>query len=284
MAQMEVDELTARETQLDDELQVLMLPKDPNDDKDVILEVRGGAGGEESSLFAGDLLRMYQRYAANKGWRVEAMNINETDLGGVKEAALSIRGEGVYRQLKYESGVHRVQRVPATEAQGRIHTSTATVAIMPEAEEVDIEIHAKDLKIDTFRSGGAGGQNVNKVETAVRITHVPSGVVVACQEERSQLQNRMKAMAYLRARLLQAKEEAAAAERADLRKSQVGTGDRSERIRTYNFPENRVTDHRIKVTLHKLDQILNGDMDELIGALIDADNKLRLEQMTAQTV
>ena len=284
MAQLEVDELTARESALEAELQVLMLPKDPNDDKDVILEIRGGAGGEESSLFAGDLLRMYQRYAANMGWRVEAMSINETDLGGVKEAVLSIKGQNVYRQLKYESGVHRVQRVPATEASGRIHTSTATVAIMPEAEEVDIEINAKDLQIDTFRSGGAGGQNVNKVETAVRITHIPSGVVVACQEERSQLQNRMKAMGYLRARLLQAKEEAAAAERADLRKSQVGTGDRSERIRTYNFPENRVTDHRIKVTLHKLEQILNGDMDELIGALIDADNKLRLEQMTAQTV
>lgn len=284
MAQMEVDELSAREETLDAELQVLMLPKDPNDDKDVILEVRGGAGGEESSLFAGDLLRMYQRYAANKGWRVEALSISETDLGGVKEAALSIKGQGVYRQLKYESGVHRVQRVPATEAQGRIHTSTATVAIMPEAEEVDIEIHAKDLKIDTFRSGGAGGQNVNKVETAIRITHIPTGEVVACQEERSQLQNRMKAMGYLRARLLAAKEEKAHAERSELRKSQVGTGDRSERIRTYNFPENRVTDHRIKVTLHKLEAILNGDMDELIGALIDADNKLRLEQMTAQTV
>jgi peptide chain release factor 1 len=284
MAQLEVDELTAREAKLDAELQLLLLPKDPNDDKDVILEVRGGAGGEESSLFAGDLLRMYQRYAANKGWRVEALSLNETDLGGVKEAAISIKGAGVYRQLKYESGVHRVQRVPATEAQGRIHTSTATVAIMPEAEEVDIEIHQKDLQIDTFRSGGAGGQNVNKVETAVRITHIPSGVVVACQEERSQLQNRMKAMGYLRARLLQAKEEAAAAERSELRKSQVGTGDRSERIRTYNFPENRVTDHRIKVTLHKLEAILNGDMDELVGSLIDADNQLRLEQMTAQTV
>ncbi|MFN3431541.1 MAG: peptide chain release factor 1 [Candidatus Sericytochromatia bacterium] len=284
MAQMEVDELSARETQLDADLKVALLPKDPNDNKDVILEVRGGAGGEESSLFAGDLLRMYQRYAALKGWKVEAMSLNETDLGGVKEAAISIRGEGVYRQLKYESGVHRVQRVPATEAQGRIHTSTATVAIMPEAEEVDIEIHQKDLKIDTFRSGGAGGQNVNKVETAVRITHIPSGEVVACQEERSQLQNRMKAMNYLRARLLAAKEEKAHAERSELRKSQVGTGDRSERIRTYNFSENRVTDHRIKVTLHKLDAILNGDMDELVGALIHADNQLRLEQMTAQTV
>jgi peptide chain release factor 1 len=283
MVAAEIADLIKQETDLDAALQVCLLPKDPNDDRNVLLEIRGGAGGDESNLFAADLLRMYTRYASIRGWKTELMNLNETELGGVKEAVVLIKGEGVYRQLKYESGVHRVQRVPATEAQGRIHTSTATVAIMPEAEEIDIEIHAKDLQIDTFRSGGAGGQNVNKVETAIRITHMPTGVVVACQEERSQLQNRMKAMAYLRAKLLDAAQNSAAAERSDLRKSQVGTGDRSERIRTYNFPENRLTDHRIKVTLHRLEAILNGELDELVGELIAFDQRARLEAMTAQT-
>ena len=283
MAALEVDELTVRDKDLEKRLQILLLPKDPNDDKNILVEVRGGAGGDESNLFAADLLRMYTRYAALRGWKAELLNYQETELGGVKEVVLSIKGEGVYRQMKYESGVHRVQRVPATEAQGRIHTSTATVAIMPEAEEIDLEINPKDLHIDTFRSGGAGGQNVNKVETAIRITHMPTGVVVACQEERSQLQNRMKAMAMLRTKLLDAMTEKAAGERADLRRSQVGTGDRSERIRTYNFPENRITDHRIGVTLYKLDRILQGDMDELIGELIAYDERVRLEKLTAQS-
>jgi peptide chain release factor 1 len=284
MVAAEIADLTTQELDLDAALKVCLLPKDPNDDRNVLLEIRGGAGGDESNLFAADLLRMYTRYAGNRGWKTELMNLNETELGGVKEAVMLIKGEGVYRQLKYESGVHRVQRVPATEAQGRIHTSTATVAIMPEAEEIDIEIHAKDLHIDTFRSGGAGGQNVNKVETAIRITHMPTGVVVACQEERSQLQNRMKAMAYLRAKLLDAAQNSANAERSDLRKSQVGTGDRSERIRTYNFPDGRLTDHRIKLTLHRLEAILNGELDELVGELIAFDQRARLEAMTAQTV
>lgn len=283
MAQTEVDDLSKRAEILESQIEILLLPKDPDDDKNVLLEIRGGAGGDESNLFAADLLRMYTRYAERRGWKTELMNYQETDLGGVKEVVLSMKGEGVYRQMKYESGVHRVQRVPATEAQGRIHTSTATVAIMPEAEEIDVEIHAKDLHIDTFRSGGAGGQNVNKVETAIRITHMPTGVVVACQEERSQLQNRMKAMAMLRTRLLAASVEKAAAERSDLRKSQVGTGDRSERIRTYNFAENRISDHRIKVTLYKLEAIMQGDLDELIGELIAYDQRATLEKLTAQS-
>lgn len=263
---------------LEEELKVLLLPKDPNDGKNVILELRSGTGGEEAALFAHSLLRMYTMYAESKGWRVEVIGCNETELGGVKEAVLMIEGEGAYSRLKFESGVHRVQRVPVTESSGRIQTSAATVAVLPEAEAVDVNLDAKDLQIDTFRSSGAGGQHVNKTESAIRITHLPTGLVVECQDERSQYKNKDKAMKVLRSRLYELerrrRNDAAAAER----RGQVGSGDRSERIRTYNFPQGRVTDHRIGLTLYRIDAILDGDLDELIDALVTADQAQRLQR------
>ena len=251
-----------------EELKILLLPKDPNDDRNVIVEIRGGAGGEEAALFSGVLYRMYSMYAESKRWKVEIVGANETELGGFKEISFMIEGEGAYSKLKYESGVHRVQRVPETETQGRIHTSTVTVAVLPEAEEVEIEINPADLQIDTYRAGGAGGQHVNKTESAIRITHIPTGLIVECQDERSQHKNKDKAMKVLRSRLYEQmmaqQNDAIAGER----KAQVGTGDRSERIRTYNYPQGRVTDHRIGLTLYKIEQILNGDLDEVIDSLI----------------
>ncbi len=266
---------------LESELRVLLLPSDPNDNKNVILEIRGGAGGEEAALFAADLFRMYSMYADTKRWKVETVNLNETELGGIKEISAVIEGAGAYSRLKFESGVHRVQRVPDTESSGRIHTSTVTVAVLPEAEEVELEINPADLQIDTFRSSGAGGQHVNKTESAIRITHIPTGLVVECQDERSQHKNRERAMRILRSRLYeQAQSEANAAVAAE-RKSQVGTGDRSERIRTYNFPQGRVTDHRIGLSLYKIEAIMNGDLDELIDALVTADRADKLRADTA---
>lgn len=251
-----------------DELKILLLPKDPNDEKNVIVEIRGGAGGEEAALFAGSLYRMYTMYAESRRWSTEVVNANETELGGYKEISFMIEGTGAYSRFKYESGVHRVQRVPDTETQGRIHTSTVTVAVLPEAEDVELEINPADLKIDTFRSSGAGGQHINKTSSAIRVTHIPTGTVVECQDERSQFKNKDKALKILRSRLLdEAQREHDEAIASD-RKSQVGTGDRSERIRTYNYPQGRVTDHRIGLTLYKLDQILNGDMDEVVDSLI----------------
>lgn len=251
-----------------DELKILLLPKDPNDEKNVIVEIRGGAGGEEAALFAGSLYRMYTMYAESRRWNVEVVNANETELGGYKEISFMIEGEGAYSRFKYESGVHRVQRVPDTETQGRIHTSTVTVAVLPEAEDVELEINPADLKIDTFRSSGAGGQHINKTSSAIRVTHIPTGTVVECQDERSQFKNKDKALKILRARLLdEAQREHDEAIASD-RKSQVGTGDRSERIRTYNYPQGRITDHRIGLTIYKLEQMLNGDIDEVVDALI----------------
>ena len=279
MVEAEYDEAKTKVETLTDELRILLLPKDPNDDKNVIVEIRGGAGGDEAALFAGDLFRMYTRYAENQGWRVEVLDANAPDLGGFKEVVFSIEGDGAYSKLKYESGVHRVQRVPSTESSGRIHTSTVTVAVLPEAEEVDIEVNQNDLRIDTYCASGAGGQHVNKTESAVRITHLPTGVVVQCQDEKSQLKNRDKAMRVLRAKLLELAQAEQAAEVAENRKSQVGTGDRSERIRTYNFPQGRVTDHRIGLTLHKLDFVLNGDLDELISALVTAGQSEKLKDV-----
>ncbi len=267
---------------ISDELKILLLPKDPNDSRNVIVEIRGGAGGDEAALFAGSLFRMYSMYAEMKNWKVEVLSGNEKELGGFKEVSFMIEGKGAYSRLKYESGVHRVQRVPETEAQGRIHTSTVTVAVLPEAEDVEVEINQNDLQIDTFRAGGAGGQHINKTDSAIRITHIPTGLVVECQDERSQHKNKDKAMKVLKSRLLEAEQKKQQQEVADERRMQVGTGDRSERIRTYNFPQGRVTDHRIGLTLYKIEDILNGNIDEIIDALIAADRAAQLENSMKQ--
>ncbi|MEE5993206.1 MAG: peptide chain release factor 1 [Oscillospiraceae bacterium] len=276
MAQLQLEDAKEQLEELEQELKILLLPKDPNDEKNVIIEIRGGAGGEEASLFANSLYRMYSMYAEAHRWKQEVLYANPTELGGFKEISFSIEGEGAYSRLKYESGVHRVQRVPETESQGRIHTSTVTVAVLPEADEVELEINPTDLKIDVFRSSGAGGQHINKTESAVRITHLPTGVVVECQDERSQHKNKDKAMKVLRARLFESKQQEQADKIASERKMQVGTGDRSERIRTYNFPQGRMTDHRIGLTLYRLESILNGDLDEIFDALATADQAARL--------
>lgn len=278
MAQEELKELKAEKETLEEQLHVLLLPKDPNDEKNVIVEIRGGAGGDEAALFAGDLFRMYTKYAESQGWRTSLLGASEQEIGGFKEVVFSVEGASVYSKMKFESGVHRVQRVPATETQGRIHTSTVTVAVLPEAEDVDIHIDPKDLKIDTYCASGAGGQHVNRTESAVRITHLPTGTVVAVQDERSQLKNKDKAMRVLNAKLQDMAEQEAAASLAADRKSQVGTGDRSERIRTYNYPQGRVTDHRINLTLYKLDAILNGDLEEIVQALIAADQAAKMQE------
>ncbi len=274
----EITELNAHKEVLEQQLMVLLLPKDKNDDKNVIVEIRGAAGGDEAALFASNLFRMYSRFADRKGWRLEVMDVSETDIGGIKEAVFSVQGKGAYSFMKYESGAHRVQRVPTTESGGRIHTSTATVAVLPEVEEVEVDIHEKDLRIDTFCSTGPGGQSVNTTQSAVRITHIPSGIVVSCQDEKSQLKNRDKAMRVLRARLYEKYQQEQQQEYDAQRKSAVGTGDRSERIRTYNFPQSRVTDHRIGLTLHRLETVLDGDMEEIINALITADRAAKLDQ------
>lgn len=279
MASEEAAEAQKKTEELKEELKVLLLPKDPNDYKNVIVEIRGGAGGEEAALFAGSLFRMYSMYAERKGWKTEIMNENPTELGGYKEISFMIEGEGAYSRLKFESGVHRVQRVPETESQGRVHTSTVTVAVLPEAEEVEFTLDPADLQIDVFRSSGAGGQKVNKTSSAIRVTYLPTGMVVECQDERSQYKNKDKALKVLRSRLLEEKTAKQNAEIAGERRSQVGTGDRSERIRTYNFPQGRVSDHRIGLTLYKIEAIMNGDLDEIIDALVtaDTDEKLKAE-------
>ena len=277
MASEEAAEAQKKTEELKEELKVLLLPKDPNDYKNVIVEIRGGAGGEEAALFAGSLFRMYSMYAARKGWKTEIMNENPTELGGYKEISFMIEGEGAYSRLKFESGVHRGQRVPETESQGRVHTSTVTVAVLPEAEEVEFTLDPADLQIDVFRSSGAGGQKVNKTSSAIRVTYLPTGMVVECQDERSQYKNKDKALKVLRSRLLEEKTAKQNAEIAGERRSQVGTGDRSERIRTYNFPQGRVSDHRIGLTLYKIEAIMNGDLDEIIDALVTADTAEKLK-------
>lgn len=275
----ELAELLPRKEALDQELPILLLPKDPNDDKNVIVEIRGGVGGDEAALFAGDLFRMYAKFAEKQGWRTEIIDANATEIGGFKEVSFMVTGFGAYSKLKYESGTHRVQRVPVTESGGRIHTSAVTVAVLPEAEEVEVDINPDDLRIDLYCASGAGGQHVNRTESAIRITHLPTGIVVQCQDERSQLKNKAKAMAVLRARLLDKAQQEQTDAVAKDRKNQVGSGDRSERIRTYNFPQGRVTDHRIGLTLHRIDAIMNGDLDELLNALITADQTERLKQV-----
>jgi len=270
-------EAKQRKEELFSELQILLLPKDPNDERSVIMEIRGGVGGEESALFAHSLFRMYSMYAANKGWKIELMNYSETELGGVKEADFVINGRGAYSRLKYESGVHRVQRVPETESGGRVHTSTATVAVLPEMEEVDVQINPADIEMQVYRASGAGGQHVNKTSSAVRLIHKPSGIVVACQEERSQVQNREKCMRMLASKLYEIEQERINSEFTGMRRSQVGTGMRNERIRTYNFPQGRVTDHRVGLTLYKIDAIMDGNLDEIIDALATADQAEKLK-------
>lgn len=272
----ELQESEQRLKEVSGELKILLLPKDPNDEKNVIIEIRGGTGGEEAALFAADLMRMYSMYSENQRWKIDILNSSPTDIGGYKEVCFSVEGKGAYSRLKFESGVHRVQRVPSTESGGRIHTSAVTVAVLPEVEEVEVEIDANDLRIDVFRAGGPGGQCVNTTDSAVRITHIPTGIVVSCQDEKSQFKNKDKAMKILRSRIYDAMEAQRHKEIADERKSQVGSGDRSERIRTYNFPQGRVTDHRINLTLYKLEQVLNGSLDELIDALITADQSAKL--------
>ena len=272
----EAEEADARAVKLEGALQVLLIPKDPNDDKNVIVEIRGGTGGAEATLFARDLYEMYRRYAEARRWKAEVLSSSPSDLGGYKELVMEIRGDGAYSRLKHESGVHRVQRVPETESQGRIHTSTATVAVLPEAEEVEVEVRPEDLHIDVYRSSGPGGQSVNTTDSAVRITHTPTGIVVTSQEERSQLQNREKAMRHLRARLLQTAQQEAQREQAETRRAQVGTGERSEKIRTYNFPESRVTDHRIGLKVHRLEAVMAGEIDEFVDALMAAERDAQL--------
>ncbi|MBE6865460.1 MAG: peptide chain release factor 1 [Ruminococcaceae bacterium] len=281
MVQMQYDESKEQIEEYSQELKILLLPKDENDDRNVIIEIRGGAGGEEAALFAYNLYRMYNMYADSKGWKTEILSLNETELGGFKEVSFSIEGDSVYSCFKFESGVHRVQRVPDTETQGRIHTSTVTVAVMLEVDDVEIDINPADLKIDTFRSSGAGGQHVNKTSSAIRVTHLPTGLVVECQDERSQHKNRDKALKVLRSRLYDIEKQKQDAEVAQERKSQVGTGDRSERIRTYNYPQGRLTDHRIGLTIYRLEQVLNGDLDEVIDALVTADQAEKLKSAEA---
>jgi peptide chain release factor 1 len=276
----EAEENEARAAELHDRLRLLLLPRDPMDDKNVIVEIRAGAGGDEAGLFAGELYRMYTRFADGLGWKVEQMSASEQGIGGVKEVVFQVSGRGAYSKLKHESGVHRVQRVPQTESGGRIHTSTASVAVMPEAEEVDVHVDPSDLRVDVFRSSGPGGQSVNTTDSAVRITHVPTGLVVSCQDEKSQLQNKEKALRILRARLLQAEQERRTKERADVRSAQIGTGDRSEKIRTYNFPQNRLTDHRIGLTVHSLPEVMQGELAPVVEALLAEEQRRRLQALS----
>ncbi|NDL68831.1 peptide chain release factor 1 [Anaerotalea alkaliphila] len=278
----ELTEGKERLVSLEEDIKILLLPKDPNDDKNVFVEIRGGAGGDEAALFAAQLFRMYARYAERNRWKVETISINENGIGGFKEAVFMIQGKGVYSKLKYESGVHRVQRVPVTESGGRIHTSTVTVAVLPEVDEVEVDVDMNDIRVDVYRSSGNGGQSVNTTDSAVRLTHIPTGLVVSCQDEKSQLKNKEKALRVLRARLYEAELEKQQSEQAQNRRSQVGTGDRSEKIRTYNFPQGRVTDHRIKVTLHKLDAFLDGDIEEMVDSLTTADQAEKLKMIEGE--